>query len=86
MFLAWLEAHYPLARPKVENLLRDTRSGELYQSKFGRRMCGKGPYADGLKATFNMFARKYVLNDSLPPLDVSSFRPPGMHGGQKRLF
>jgi hypothetical protein len=86
MFLAWLEAHYPLARPKVEGLLRSTRSGELYQAKFGRRMRGEGPYAEGLKNTFQLFARKYGLDKSLPPLDTNSFRRPELPGGQKQLF
>jgi DNA repair photolyase len=86
MFLAWLEAHYPLARPKVEGLLRSTRSGQLYQSKFGGRMRGEGTYADGLKIAFKMFARKCGLDKSLPPLDNSFFRPPQMPGGQKQLF
>jgi DNA repair photolyase len=86
MFLAWLETHYPLAKPKVEGLLRSTRSGELYQSHFGRRMRGEGPYAEGLKNTFKVFARKQGLDKSLAPLDNSLFRPPKLPGGQQRLF
>jgi DNA repair photolyase len=86
MFLAWLKAHYPLAQPKVESLLRSMRSGELYQAEFGRRMRGEGPYAQGLKSAFALFAKKSGLDQPLPPPDVSSFRRPQTPGGQKRLF
>ncbi len=86
IFLAWLDAHFPLAKPKVESLLRATRSGELYQADFGRRMRGEGPYAESLKATFKLFVAKFGLDGSFPDLDSSQFRPPALPGGQKRLF
>lgn len=86
IFLAWLDIHYPLARPKVESLIRSMRSGDLYRSEFGRRMQGQGPYADGLKNAFQVFAKKYGLDGSLPEFDTSQFRPPALPGAQKRLF
>jgi hypothetical protein len=49
-------------------------------------MRGEGPYAEGLKNTFQLFARKYGLDKSLPHLDTNSFRRPELPGGQKQLF
>ncbi len=86
MFLAWLESHYPLAKPKVESLLRSVRSGLLYQAEFGQRMRGDGPYAEGMRNTFRVFAKKVGLDGSLPPLDCAQFRAPRLAGGQLRLF
>ena len=86
MFLAWLDSHYPLAKPKVEGLVRSMRSGRLYQSGFGERMRGEGPYADGVRATFRVFVKKLQLEDFLPPLDRSQFRAPRLPGDQLQLF
>jgi DNA repair photolyase len=86
MFLAWLDSHYPLAKPKVEGLLRSMRCGRLYRSGFGERMRGEGPYADGVRTTFRVFVKKLRLEGSLPPLDRSQFRPPRLPGDQLRLF
>lgn len=86
MFLAWLEEHYPLAKPKVEALIRDSRDGELNKSKFGERMKGTGAYAESFKATFKAFCQKLGLNQERFPLDNSQFRPPKAAGGQRWLF
>jgi hypothetical protein len=86
MFLAWLETHYPLVKPKVESLLRSMRDGKLYRGGFGERMGGDGPYAAGLKTTFKLFKKKFGLDAGLPDLDSSYFRPPALPSGQKRLF
>jgi DNA repair photolyase len=86
MFLAWLEEHYPLAKPKVEALIRDSRDGNLNKSEFGQRMKGTGAYAESFKATFKAFCKKLELNQDRFPLDSSQFRPPASAQGQKWLF
>src|SRR5262245_39652380 len=86
IFMAWLKEHRPLAAARVEALIREMRGGKLYDSKWGERMRGKGPYADGIEKTFNVFARKLGLDQPGPELDVSQFRPPEMMSGQRRLF
>ena len=35
MFLQWLETKYPNSRPRVESLIKTTRSGALNDSQFG---------------------------------------------------
>jgi DNA repair photolyase len=86
VFMAWLETHRPQARPKIEQLIRSTRDGRLNDSTFGERMVGTGPYAEGIRTLFLTFAKKYGLDDPMPELDATQFRPPRSETGQLRLF
>lgn len=86
MFLDWLRTHRPRQAEKVEGLIRSVRGGKLYVSHFGERMRGGGAYADGVEATFDLFAKKFGLDSPWTPLDCSQFTPPRIPGGQKRLF
>lgn len=86
LFLDWLDHHRPLARRRVEGLIRATRGGALDDRRFGSRMRGEAAYAAGMADTFRVFARQYRLDRPLPELDVSLFRPPRDAGGQLRLF
>jgi len=86
MFLAWLETHRPLAKKKVEALIRDARDGKLNKSQFGERMKATGAYADSFKTTFRAFCRKLGLNEERFELDSSQFRPPRAANGQGWLF
>jgi DNA repair photolyase len=53
LFAEWLEEHYPLKAKHVLALVRDTRAGELYRSRFGERMSGTGAYAEMLERRFD---------------------------------
>jgi DNA repair photolyase len=86
IFVNWLRENRPLAADRVERLIREMRGGQLYDSKWHRRMRGKGPYAEGVAKTFEMFAHKLGLAAPSEDLDTSHFRPPEMTGGQLRLF
>jgi DNA repair photolyase len=86
IFLEWLAVNFPDARPRVESRIRQTRDGQISDSRFGRRMRGQGPYAEGIARTFQVFAKKLGLDGGLPPLDTSRFRPPRPSSGQMRLF
>jgi DNA repair photolyase len=86
LFLDWLERHRPLARQRVEGLIRSTRGGALDDARFGCRMRGDAAYADGIAASFKVFARKLELDRPRPPLDVTRFRPPRTPDGQGYLF
>jgi DNA repair photolyase len=86
LFLDWLERHRPLARQRVEGLIRSTRGGALDDARFGCRMRGGAAYADGIAASFKVFARKLELDRPRPPLDVTRFRPPRTPDGQGYLF
>jgi hypothetical protein len=49
-------------------------------------MRGGGPYAEGIEASFDLFAKKFGLDNPWTPLDCSQFTPPKLPGGQLRLF
>ncbi len=88
IFLEWLQRHFPQRAAKIEALIRDTREGELYQSKFFERGRGTGAIADQIRVTFEVFRKKYKLTAKMPELDTRSFR--GLSGrdsvGQLGLF
>jgi len=86
LFIDWLRTHRSLQAEKVEGLIRGVRGGKLYVSNWGERMRGGGPYADGIKASFDLFAKKFGLDKPWTPLDCSQFKPPRLPGGQMRLF
>lgn len=86
VFLQWIEDHRPLAADRVAAHIRRTRDGQLNSSQFGKRMRGEGPYAEQIANLFRVFKRKTGLDQRLPPLDSSLFRPPANTSGQLRLF
>jgi DNA repair photolyase len=86
IFQDWLARNFPLKKDRVEGLIRSTRGGRLNDPRWGSRMSGEGAYADQIEQTFNVFAKKYRLDGSLPPLDSSQFRRPSDDTGQMMLF
>jgi len=86
IFEDWLLREVPLAAERIKSLVRDTRDGRMNDSRWGSRLRGEGGYAEQIAATFRVFAAKYGLNQPLPPLDSSQFRPPQSSSGQMRLF
>ncbi len=75
MFEEWLHLHYPDRARHVLKLIRQTRSGALNASTFGRRFLGEGVYAELLAGRFRMLTRRLGLG-SLPDLDCSRFAVP----------
>ncbi|MGH9335032.1 MAG: PA0069 family radical SAM protein [Vicinamibacteria bacterium] len=86
LFSEWLQTHYPAKAKHVEALVRETRGGGLYQSEFGTRMRGTGPYAELLEKRFRAAVKKFDLNRPRPALDTSLFRRTSLPGAQMRLF
>ncbi len=76
MFETWLRQHYPQRAKHVLNLVRETRAGALYDSRFGLRQTGTGPYADLLAQRFNVAIRKFGLRAERERLDTSLFTRP----------
>jgi DNA repair photolyase len=86
VFQTWLIENYPDKRDRIESLIRSTRGGGLYQTQFGLRQRGDGPYAEQISQNFKVFTRKFGLDGQLPVLDSSQFRPPRSNTGQMSLF
>jgi DNA repair photolyase len=84
LFEDWLARHYPDRKDKVLNRIRDLRGGKLNDSNFHSRIVGQGPWADQLKALFDVAKRKAGLDRAFPELSAGDFRPPA--GAQMTLF
>jgi DNA repair photolyase len=61
LFDEWLQAHYPQRALRVMALVRDTRGGKAYDSRFGTRMKGEGPYAEMIQRRFALASRRLDL-------------------------
>lgn len=85
LFESWLERHFPDRKEKVLNRLRDLGGGKLYDSRFGRRQRGAGPFADQVRRMFEITCSRLGLATSSPPLTTTHFRPPSL-GSQLGLF
>jgi len=77
LFEEWLAAHFPERAEHVMSLIRQCRGGENYDSRFGTRMRGEGPFADLLAQRFAVATKRLGLNKRDFSLDCSRFAPPG---------
>jgi DNA repair photolyase len=79
LFTDWLDAHYPERAERVMSLVRQASGGRDYDSRFGIRQAGRGPYAEMLATRFDAASRRYGLDsDSYQhTLDCNQFFPPG---------
>ena len=73
LFASWLEQHFPARKSKVLGRLRETRSGNLNESRFGTRMSGEGEWADLFGDMYRLHRRRYGLADDSPELSTKSF-------------
>jgi len=88
IFRDWLAQHYPDRAKHVMSLINQSRGGKDYDSQFGTRMRGTGPYADLLRTRFELAKRKlgFAGADERYELDTSLFRPPIKATAQLSLF
>lgn len=78
LFEDWLRAHFPQRAEHVMSLVRQCRGGANYDSRFGLRMRGEGPFADLLARRFQIACKRLGLNRrELRGLDCQRFSPPG---------
>jgi DNA repair photolyase len=79
IFSAWLETHFPDRRDRVLKLVREASGGRHYDSRFGRRQTGRGPYAEMLGSRFRTACRKLGLEagEYAHSLDCGQFLRPG---------
>ncbi|WP_313517650.1 PA0069 family radical SAM protein [Pseudomonas sp.] len=79
LFEEWLAAHFPERAEHVMSLIRQSRGGKNYDSRFGTRMRGEGPFANLLAQRFKLASRKLGLDKRSGDdgLDCSLFSVPG---------
>ncbi len=85
IFSAWLDEHVPDRARRVLALIRETRAGELNNSRFGERFTGVGPYADLLAQRFGRI-RQQLGFAGRDRLDTTKFCAPRAPEAQLSLI
>ncbi len=86
LFSEWLKENYPHREEHVFRLIRDMRGGKDYDSKWGERMKGTGPYAWMIGRRFEVACERLGLNESKSKLTTAHFRHPRPDSAQLSLF
>jgi DNA repair photolyase len=78
LFREWLAEHYPDRAKHVMSLINQASGGKDYNSEFGTRMRGSGPYAELLRTRFHLAKRKlgFAAADERYELNTKLFKPP----------
>ncbi|QIB36237.1 PA0069 family radical SAM protein [Ancylobacter pratisalsi] len=86
LFKEWLLAHFPDRYRHVLTLLKELHGGKEYDSTFGKRMTGSGPYAWTLARRFEIAVERLGLNRRHTRLTTRAFTRPPRTGQQLSLF
>jgi len=86
IFKDWLLRHYPDRYRHVMSLIRSMRDGKDYDSEWGKRMKGSGPYAWQIGRRFELAAKKLGLNAEKRSLRTDLFVAPEAAGKQLVLL
>lgn len=73
IFQDWLLRHYPDRYRHVMSLIRSMRDGKDYDSEWGKRMKGAGPYAWQIGRRFEIAAKRLGLNVERRQLRTDQF-------------
>jgi DNA repair photolyase len=73
IFKDWLLRHYPDRYRHVMSLVRSMRDGKDYDSEWGKRMKGTGPYAWQIGRRFEIAAKRLGLNIERRTLRTDQF-------------
>lgn len=86
IFGNWLLESYPDKYRKVLALVRSTREGKVYDSAWGKRMTGTGPYAWMIGRRFELACEKIGFGKHKARLRTDLFIRPAGGGVQLSLF
>jgi DNA repair photolyase len=86
LFREWLMANFPDRYRHVFKLIREMRGGKDYDSTWGLRQTGSGPYAWMIGRRFEIACEKLGLNAREVQLTTEHFRPPRPSAVQLDLF
>lgn len=75
----------PLRAEKILHRVRETRDGKLYDSRFGVRGRGEGPYAEAIASVFEVTSRRLGFNRTNWK-HAETFRRPARQLPQLELF
>ena len=85
LFVEWLEAHFPDRAARVMKLVRETRGGADYESAYGLRQRGRGPYAELLSKRFHLARKRLGLDQGDWQPDCSQFIRPAAPADRRQL-
>lgn len=77
LFVEWVQREFPQRAGKILNRVRDTRSGNLNDPRFGSRMTGEGEIAKAIETLFEMSCKRFHLNEKEFHLSTEHFQRPG---------
>jgi DNA repair photolyase len=86
LFREWLLENAPGKLRHVMSLVQSTRGGKDYDSRFGQRQTGTGPFAWLTGRRFQAAAEKEGFNGKRLKLRTDLFAPPARPGDQLRLL
>jgi DNA repair photolyase len=86
IFREWLKANYPDRYDHVMSVMQSMRAGKDYESEWGVRQRGRGPYAWMIGRRFELATKRLGLNRERRPLRTDLFEPPVPLGGQMKLL
>jgi DNA repair photolyase len=86
LFVEWLRANYPDRESHVMKLVRDMRGGKDYESTWGTRMKGSGPYAWMIGRRFEQACERRGLNLEKAVLTTEHVHSPRPRTEQLSLF
>ncbi|MBZ9981838.1 MULTISPECIES: PA0069 family radical SAM protein [unclassified Mesorhizobium] len=86
IFKDWLLRHYPDRYRHVMSLIRSMREGKDYDSEWGKRMKGAGPYAWQIGRRFEITAKRLGLNAERRTLRTDQFVAAGKDQEQLMLL
>ncbi|WP_029350452.1 PA0069 family radical SAM protein [Bosea sp. 117] len=86
LFREWLLANYPDRYRHVLSLVKELHGGKEYDSTFGQRMTGSGPYAWTIGRRFEIAVERLGLNRRQNRLTTRHFKRPAPRGEQLSLF
>jgi DNA repair photolyase len=74
IFRDWLFKAFPDRAEKVWNQISECHEGKVNDSRWGDRMVGDGKFAQLIKDQFELYCRKFNLNQSRTILNTTAFR------------
>lgn len=86
LFGDWLSEHYPGRKRHILSLLGGTRGGKAYDSRFGMRMIGEGPFAELIAERFRLAKQRLGFNLERLRQRTDLFRVPESATPQLSLF
>jgi DNA repair photolyase len=83
LFREWLAVNFPDKLKHTLSLVQSMHGGKDYESQWGRRMAGSGPYAWMIGRRFEIAARKLGFREKAYGLRTDLFKPPVAAGAEK---